>query len=126
MDIHAGDSLFQSKERSTKSIKHSTKRSVKHKNLSIEPLSAKEKTNETATLEKVNSTSSSASNALLLDECSSMLTQKQDGSEKEQAAILAGFLKVCGGFLLIAASNATYYHAECADKGITPVRHLQL
>ena len=86
----------------------------------------KEKANEPTTLEQVNSTSSSTSNALLIEDCSSFLNQKQDPSEKEQAAILASFLKVCGGFLLVTASNATFYPAECTDKGITPVRHLQL
>ena len=126
MDIHAGDSQLQSKERNSKLSKRNTKKVTKSKIIDLKLRIEKEKANEPTTLEQVNSTSSSTSNALLIEDCSSLLNPKQDPSEKEQAAILASFLKVCGGFLLVTASNATYYHAECTDKGITPVRHLQL
>ena len=126
MDIHAGDSQLQSKERNSKLSKRNTKEVTKRKMIHLKLRIEKEEAKERTTLEQVNSTSSSTSNPLLIEDCSSLLNPKQDPSEKEQAAILASFLKVCGGFLLVTASNATYDHAGCTDKGITPVRHLHL
>ena len=66
---------------------------------------------------------SSENNLYTMEETSFESHQTTENVQDYQLA-LSILLKIGSGYLRNVSTNATYYHMECDENGVTPIRHL--